>query len=897
SGTTGTPKGVMISHQNLLTNVRICVERCEVTPTSAVVSWLPHYHDMGLVGAILVPLSAGLELTLTAPADFLRRPLSWLEAVSRYRADIITGPNFAFDLCADRLSAETRTSKAPAIDLSCLRVVFVGAEPVHAATLSRFAAAAAPFGFSAQAFLPSYGLAEATLFVDGVHGSLERSTRRFAGGDLTKGNVRGNLGEESKEADRILVACGERASRATGDIIIVDPESDKELPDGMLGTIALSGPCISQGYWRRESTNDAIFRCTIAGRVRRHYFRTGDRGFFHGNLLFVLGRGDDLIILNGVNYYPQDIEEVAAAADPRLPKWRTAAFATGLGTNTKLVVMQEAPRRGDAVRDEPDLVRSIQKAVFDNLSVGGLEVLIIEPGRLPVTSTGKIRRSECRALYEAGKTDSLLWQGRRRMNGAVVQPNALGSKTNAALDRWRQLLAQVIGCPTAEIDLTVPISAYPLNSLKLAQLYAALEAEFGIKLSLKDFFDARDDARDIESLIHADPHANPLGAAAIIRDTRRADAVRPSVVEISSEDFVVTGATGMLGARVIKELLRCSGGKVYCLVRKPEQRLSNALQQAGVAVSLFDSRVIAMPSDLSQPNFGLDADAYRKLAATVGTIIHCAADIDLLRPYRDLRAVNVEAVRAVLEFAATGIAKRLLHVSSLSVLELPEKRGRSLTESEPLASPEMLPNGYAQSKWAADMMMMRARERGFEVAICRAPWLLDPLDAQVRADGFIRNFIAACVQMGRVPDSTMNLNLMPVDFVGKAIAAIASRSEAIEAVYHLGAGRMLAVWELASLISTSASEVALEPLEAWSERVGRKLLGDEDNFPLKRYSSLFRESDSSGSVVGRYLRGDMPTMNSRITHDKLRAMGLAEIPSLDTVSDLVRATAVTYEAW
>src|SRR5262249_54187868 len=238
-----------------------------------------------------------------------------------------------------------------------------------------------------------------------------------------------------------------------------------------------------------------------------------------------------------------------------------------------------------------------------------------------------------------------------------------------------------------------------------------------------------------------------------------------------------------------------------------------------------------------------------------------------------------------------------LHVWSLSVLELPEKRGRSLTESEPLASPEMLPNGYAQSKWAADMMMMRARERGFEVAICRAPWLLDPLDAQVRADGFIRNFIAACVQMGRVPDSTMNLNLMPVDFVGKAIAAIASRSEAIEAVYHLGAGRMLAVWELASLISTSASEVALEPLEAWSERVGRKLLGDEDNFPLKRYSSLFRESDSSGSVVGRYLRGDMPTMNSRITHDKLRAMGLAEIPSLDTVSDLVRATAVTYEAW
>jgi thioester reductase-like protein len=887
AGTTGTPKGVMISHENLLTNARLCVERSGATPASSTVSWLPHYHDMGLVGAILGSLLIGVEITLMAPADFLRRPLSWLEAISRYRADIVAAPNFAYDLCAQRLSGEPRPIEAGAIDLSCLRAAFVGAEPVHAATLSRFAAAAEPLGFSPQAFLPSYGLAEATLFVDGVHGSLAQIARRFAASDLAAGNVPANPRFEPQPTDRILVACGERSSPDEIDIVIVDESADTELPDGRLGVIALSGRCVTQGYWGPQPANGTAFRSTIAGRDGRRYFRTGDVGFFHDGLLFVIGRGDDLIILNGVNYYPQDIEELAARADTRFPKWRSAAFTSGLGPDKQLVIMQEAPRRGDPTHDELHFVRSIQQSLFDNLGMGGVEVLIIAPGRLPITATGKIRRSECRTIFEAGKSDSISWQARRRTGGAIVQSKATVDETSAVLHRWRDAIGRLVGRPGAEIDPTLPISAYPLDSLKLAELHTILEVQFGITRSPEDFLGAR----DLKSLLDADPDLNAVTAADIIQDARIADALHPSVLRELNTDFVVTGATGMLGTRIVRELLGRSRGKVYCLVREPSQRLRRALQQSDVAASIIDTRVIGVPSDLSQLHFGLDQQVYQKLAATVGTVIHCAADVDFLRPYRDLRAINVEAVRTILEFAATGIAKRVLHVSSISVLETPEKRGRSLGESEPLANPELLANGYAQSKWAADMMMLRAAERGFEVAVCRAPWLLDSPDlAQGPGDGFIRSFITSCLQLRRVPDTTMNLNLMPVDFVGRAIAAIASRDEAIKAVYHLGADRMLAVWELAGLISAFESEVVLEPLEEWSERVERKLLSD-DEFPLKRYSSLFRQGDPRGSIVSRYLRGDMPTMNSRKTHDVLSAMRLGEIPSIDTMCDLIRGTA------
>jgi thioester reductase-like protein len=395
----------------------------------------------------------------------------------------------------------------------------------------------------------------------------------------------------------------------------------------------------------------------------------------------------------------------------------------------------------------------------------------------------------------------------------------------------------------------------------------------------------------LRSLIEGDLPKRRTAAADILEDAQSADDMRPSDRRMAAGDFLVTGATGMLGTRVVQELLRHTSRKVYCLVRGGDERLFDALRSVGATKSLFGGRAIAVSSHLSRGHFDLDDNSYRALATTVGAVVHCAADVDFVKPYRDLRAVNVEGIRAILEFAATGTAKRVLHVSSISVLETPEKRGRSLSESEPSANPVALANGYAQSKWAAEAMMMRARERGFEIAICRAPWLLDPLDVtRGRADGFIRGFIAACLQMGHAPDSTTSLNLMPVDFVGKAIAALASCDATLDTVYHLGAERMLAIWELARLIRTPACEVALEPFEAWTDRVEHRLARDED-FVLKRYAPLFRRRDSSGSIVTAYLRGDMPSMNSRSTHETLQAMGLTDTPSVDAMCGLIRSIA------
>jgi thioester reductase-like protein len=875
SGTTGTPKGVMISHENLLSNTRIVLERSDAATATALVSWLPHFHDMGLVGTILAPLAAGLELTLMAPADFLRRPLVWLEAISRFRAEIAVAPNFAFDLCAQRLEMASRSPDVPAIDLSCLRVMFVGAETVHAATLSRFAVAAEPFGFSAGAFLPCYGLAESTLFVDGVHGTVAEVSRRFAADDLAKGVVRSPPPDGEHASSRILVACGRRRSQDDSDVVILSQGSDIELTDGSIGTIAIRGPCVSQGYWGREATNEQTFRTLIAGRQPPGYFRTGDLGFYHDDLLFVIGRGTDLIVMHGVNFYPQDIEEIAATASLGLPAWRAAAFLSDDSSAAKLVVMQEAPRSRSSNFDPLEIVRSIQQAIFDNLAIGGAEVLLIAPGSLPRTPTGKIRRGECRAMYQTGAVSSVMWRRTNAGTGASAD-----SAEDAIYGRWREAIARLLDQPASEIDLGLPISAYPLDSLKLIELYTILETQFGITRSAEDFLGAR----DLRSLIHDGTGQVGRKADDFVGDSRMFDGVLPSAIRTPAEDILVTGATGMLGANVIKHLLGSMRGKIHCLVR-------NADDLATGATSKTD-RVTYIPSLLSQPRFGLPDEQYARLVEAVGVVIHCAADVNFLIPYRDLRAVNVEATGRIIEFASTGPGKRVIHVSSLSVLEVPAKHGRSLGESEPPADPEFLANGYAQSKWVADVMMLRARERGFDISVCRAPWLLD-LDAMSmgRADGFIRGFLLSCLQLGRVPDSTMGLNLVAVDFVGRAVAALAQRKTANDAVYHLGTARPLAVWEIANLIGTPDKMIETEMVDDWINRVERTMRVD-DLFPLKPYAALFNKPASGDSIISRYLRHELPTMNSRNTHLALRAMGFSDIPSDEQTAELIRAAAV-----
>jgi acyl-CoA synthetase (AMP-forming)/AMP-acid ligase II len=299
SGSTSAPKGVVLTHRNLMSNSALISRLFGHSVQSRGVSWLPPYHDMGLIGGVIQPLYGGFPVTLMAPADFLRRPLSWLQEISRTRATTSGGPNFAYDLCVRKTTAEERLQ----LDLSSWQVAFNGSEPIRAETMENFARAFAPTGFRREALHPCYGLAEATLIVTGGISWSRRGLKSLDTGGRRNGTaIPGATGTRSPG----LVSCG--LAPGQRQVIIVDPDTRVECPAGQVGEIWISGRGVAQSYWRRPEETRETFRARLAGTGEGPFLRSGDLGFMLGRELFVTGRIKDLIIVRGRNHHPQDIE-------------------------------------------------------------------------------------------------------------------------------------------------------------------------------------------------------------------------------------------------------------------------------------------------------------------------------------------------------------------------------------------------------------------------------------------------------------------------------------------------------------------------------------------------------------------------------------------------------------
>jgi len=407
SGSTAAPKGVMVSHGNLLANERMIRDGFGRGEDSTGVGWLPLYHDMGLIGNVLQPLYTGSPVVLMSPAAFLQRPLRWLRAVSRYRAHTSGGPNFAYDLCARKVTEEQKEG----LDLSSWRVAFNGAEPIRPDTLEEFSAAFAGCGFRREAFYPCYGLAEATLFVTGGAWQEAPVLRRVDAAGLERGEAAAPA--DGDEGARTLVGCGRAAEGAR--VSVVDPETLEECADGAVGEIWVSGPNVAGGYWDNAAATESTFRARTAGGAGP-FLRTGDLGFLDGGELFVTGRLKDLIIVDGRNHYPQDIELTAEQSHPALLDHGAAAFSVEVAGKERVVVAAEVERHfrpprpagpegaGAAAGERPagdaeEVVRAIRRAVSQHHELQVHDVVLLRFGGLPKTSSGKVQRHACRAGY------------------------------------------------------------------------------------------------------------------------------------------------------------------------------------------------------------------------------------------------------------------------------------------------------------------------------------------------------------------------------------------------------------------------------------------------------------------------------------------------------------------
>ena len=474
SGSTDAPKGVVVDHANLTANLAAIQAKFSLTRDSVVVNWLPPYHDMGLIGGIMEALWCGYRVVLMDPKHFIARPLGWLEAIDRYRADVSGGANFAYDLCADALD---RTEGA-AFDLSCWRLAFSGAEPVRASTIDRFARAFAGHGFRRDAFYPCYGLAEATLMAAGPDPGAPRPVvAHFDAVAAGRGSAV-PVPQGAHETSRALVSCGTPCPGLT--IEISDLETGAALPDGREGEIRISGPSVMRGYWRGQEDRGA------------GSLATGDLGFFWKGALYVTGRLKDLIIIRGRNIAPGDVENAIALCHPALAPAAAAAFAVDRHDEEGLVVAAEIRRDDRRNTDWAEVFAAMRGRISEQMGLAPVDLVLLRPGSLARTTSGKIRRQACRQAYMDGAWKPLarlsdMPEGARRESPtrALHMAGAGRRERLEALDDyliWR--LAQLTAVPETFFDPETQIGEVGLDSLKQVEFVMLIESDLEASLPM-----------------------------------------------------------------------------------------------------------------------------------------------------------------------------------------------------------------------------------------------------------------------------------------------------------------------------------------------------------------------------------------------------------------------------
>jgi acyl carrier protein len=477
SGSTGSPKGVMLSHHNVLANCRYIATAFQIRDHYRGVSWLPFYHDMGLIGGLITSFFVGGECSTMSPTHFIAKPIRWLKAISTLSADVSGGPNFAYAHCCEKISDEA----CQGLDLSHWKVAFNGAEPIRPDILERFTRKFAPWGFRHEAHYPCYGMAETTLIVTGGNPEKPPVIETFDAEELTRHRVK-PIPPVAENVKR-MVGCGQLLQDE--ELAIVDPEKLAALPDDKIGEIWVRSESVGQGYWQKQQETRETFRAELADQPGKHFLRTGDLGFMHDGELYVTGRLKDMIIVRGVNRYPQDIEATAEECHRKIRAGGSAAFAVDHWDRERLVIVSEVDRSQDA--DWDDIIQNVRAAVIAQHDLPPDEIILVRAGSTPKTSSGKVQRHACRNKY---MDEDLLVVARWSAEQAITPPAAptpdhgreavsLTSRPEVIgiVERFvREVARERARHLTPDTNIVVDLG---LDSLERLQIANSLEEHFG----------------------------------------------------------------------------------------------------------------------------------------------------------------------------------------------------------------------------------------------------------------------------------------------------------------------------------------------------------------------------------------------------------------------------------
>ncbi len=487
SGSTNSPKGVKVSHGNLLHNLAMINQGFQLGPQDKGVFWLPSYHDMGLIGGILEPMYTACTSILMSPTAFLQQPIRWLQAITRYEGTITGGPNFAYQLCVDKVSPE----QLETLNLSSLQVAFCGAEPIRKETLEAFADKFEPIGFSRSAFYPCYGLAEATLLVSGGEGPSSLVSQSFQ-----KEALSDNLAvaaDSNEDSALTIVSCGR--TLLDQKIAIANPDSLVSCKGGEIGEIWLSSPSVAQGYWNRPELSKSTFQAYLTDTGEGPFLRTGDLGFLRAGELYVTGRVKDLIIIRGRNHYPHDIELTVERCHPAIQPGSGAAFSIDIQGEEHLVIAYELARSHRRANAQ-EVISAARRAVSEDHNLQLQAMILLKPFSIPKTSSGKIRRHACREAFLADTLNVLgEWRVTKKSRSLVSVKEAnekprhrdmgyKSSRSKKEIEDWLIThLALESNITLDDISVQEPFASYGLDSLQAVSITGDLESWLERKLS------------------------------------------------------------------------------------------------------------------------------------------------------------------------------------------------------------------------------------------------------------------------------------------------------------------------------------------------------------------------------------------------------------------------------
>ncbi len=754
SGSTREPRGVRVSHENVLHN---CAATLDFVPIC--VSWLPQYHDMGLIGYYLYPMLTGGTTHGFAPVDFLRKPALWLRLIDRYRANHTAAPNFGYEYCLreDKLPEEALDG----ISLASLRVMLNASEPVSPKTMDRFRERFARCGLAPGALVAAYGLAENTITVSrgGRHAVTVNKDL------MQQGILRFEPPSPGHNNQLALASCGHPVQGV--DVSIADPGTGRDLGDDRIGEILVSGESRCRGYWGDggDATGD-------------ERLRTGDLGFLHDGELYVCGRQKDVIIVRGANVHPQDIE---AAARESVGETRPGSvMALDGGPDAGIVVLVEARRQRI-----PDPQR-IAAAVHAGCFIRPNTIAFVPHGALPKTTSGKPARAAAARMFADGSLP-------------VLASHSFGDEEGPPLARFLRMYA-------LRGDETVPLSRLGIDSLTSVELLAEIKkllADTGASslideidgrllhgmtvaelLALTRLFAAeRDQAVSVLGplLRRKALEQNDADAASMRNDVEEWRAASPSAqgAPESPREIVLTGATGFFGPFLLKALLEKTPWTVHALVRASDEaaapaRIRAAMRRAGLldrdCERELASRVRTVCGDLAAPSLGWAPATWDALAAQTQAVVHAGARVDYVLSYEALRGANVLGTREMIRFAQSGSPKTF-HYLSTTFVHGWAARGVLLEDDDNAAMRE-LDFGYAQSKWVAEQLVHASAEGGLDARIYRPSLISAASNGRGSRDDVATRLLAFMLAHGIAPDASNQVSFLPADAAAAALASI-----------------------------------------------------------------------------------------------------------------------------